>query len=124
LFTENGGGNYRMDVSGRKTNPDVVLAYYDRTASKWEKFNTLFPDPPLKAGDEFDMELFAIGNKLIGRFNGKQLPIVTDTRLTEGNLGFQTADSVRDVEVLNLDGLSEAEALKLAGVADAPAAAP
>jgi len=31
-------------------------------------------------------------------------------------VGFQTRHLVRDVEVLNLDGLSEAEAMKAAGL--------
>ena len=42
---------------------------------------------------------------------------ITDARLTEGELRFLTRHLARDIEVINLDGLSEAEALKAAGLA-------
>ena len=98
------------------TVPDVALGYYPETGTKSPDFNSIQPEPALKPGDEFDMELIAIGDKLYGKFNGKALPVVTDARLTEGEMGFQTRHLVRDIEVINLDGLSEAEALKAAGL--------
>jgi len=54
-----------------------------------------------------------VERSLIARFNGKLLPIATDTRLAEAEMGFQTRHLIRDSEALNLDGLSESEALKL-----------
>jgi hypothetical protein len=72
--------------------------------------------PALQIGDEFSMELIAIGDKLHGEFNGKALPVATDTRLTNGGVGFQTKHVIRDIEVINLDGVSEAEARKAAGL--------
>jgi hypothetical protein len=59
-------------------------------------------------------ERIGLGDKL----NGKLLPVVTDTRLAEGGIGFSTKHLVRDVEILNLDGLSEAEARKAAGIGE------
>jgi hypothetical protein len=80
--------------------------------------------PALQIGDEFSMELIAIGDKLHGKFNGKALPVATDARLTNGGVGFQTKHLIRDVEVIYFDGLSDAEARKAAGVASSPPNAP
>jgi len=113
-----GLASYRLYYQGMGVKPTVGLSHTPEAPStiKSSSFNFFWVDPPLKAGDEFDMELIAIGDKLIGRFNGKLLPIVTDTRLTEGAVGFQTKHLVRDLEAINLDGLSEAEAMKLIGL--------
>ena len=103
---------YRLTLSGTPTN--VSLDFWNDTSKKQETFHTLRPDPPLVAGVEYDLELYAIGDQLIARYNGKLLPIATDKRLTEGEAGLQIKHEARDVEVINLDGLSEAEALKAA----------
>jgi hypothetical protein len=108
--------NYRLSIRGIDTKPSVALAYTTGEETKKTDLNFIWADPPPKLGDEFDMELIAIGDKLYGKFNGKPLPVVTDARLTEGEMGFQTRHLARDIDVINLDGLSEAEALKAAGV--------
>lgn len=64
------------------------------------------------------MELIVIGDKLYGKFSAKALPVATDTRLTAGGVGFQTKHLIRDIEVINLGGLSEAEARKAAGIGE------
>ncbi len=71
---------------------------------------------PLPDGAEYTLEFYAIGSRLIGRLNGKLLHQVEDSALNEGTVGLYVGEAFRDVEVISLDGLSEADALKLAGV--------
>ena len=73
----------------------------------------LRPDPK-----EYLMELYAIGSTLIGRINGQSVTAQIPEGLGAGEFGIYdaNADFVRDVEVLNLDGLPEAEARKLIGL--------
>lgn len=72
-------------------------------------------------GEEYVLEFIAIDTHLIARLNGKTFQFRDESprdnqgagelRLFQSNL-----HAFRDVEVLNLDGLSKAEALKAAGV--------
>jgi hypothetical protein len=78
----------------------------------------LLPDA-LQAGDEFSLEFYTIGNRLIGRCNSEVVLSAEDQRLTRGVLTLHTGHLLRDIEVINFDGLSEADALKLAGVNNA-----
>jgi hypothetical protein len=75
------------------------------------------------AGKEYQMEFYAIGPKVIGRVNGQTVTATITGATSPGPLSIYmaNADYLRDVEVLNLDGLPEAEALKLAGVSSTPA---
>ncbi len=79
----------------------------------------------LKPGLEYTMEFYAIGSTVIGRVNGKTVTAKLQGPVTSGiiNLYSANADFLRDVEILPLDGLPEAEALKLAGVSAALATA-
>jgi tRNA A-37 threonylcarbamoyl transferase component Bud32/alpha-tubulin suppressor-like RCC1 family protein len=109
---------YRLMIGGGGTaNPNVSLAHYDGLKSEANTFNQkLLPGALQAAGDEMILEFYTIGNRLIGRLNGELLPIAEDQRLTRGVITLQTGHLLRDIEVINLDGLSEAEALKLAGL--------
>jgi hypothetical protein len=98
-------------------------AYFLRTKGKGEQNGSdTFPlNTPvsisLTVGQEFTLEAFVIGDTLYGRVDGKLITAKTEGILTEGT--FQLAASVcpyRDLEFINLDGLSEAEALKAAGL--------
>lgn len=73
---------------------------------------------PLVAGKEYAMEFYAIGEQLIARVNGQVLSAVAEVPALPGNPGIfgSNMDWFRDVQVLNLDGLSEEEARKLAGL--------
>ena len=103
-------------------------AYFLRTKGKGEQDGSdTFPlNTPvsisLTVGQEFTLEAFVIGDTLYGRVDGKLITAKTEGILTEGT--FQLAASVcpyRDLEFINLDGLSEAEALKAVGIADSSA---
>jgi hypothetical protein len=73
------------------------------------------PAPP-PDGEEYTLEFYAIGTMLIGKLNGQVKHPVQDSSLQQGFLGLMSWEAFRDVEVINLDGLSEAEALKAAGI--------
>ncbi|HBJ86211.1 MAG TPA: hypothetical protein DDZ88_20570 [Verrucomicrobiales bacterium] len=94
----------------------VTLNYWMEKERRSVDLHVHTPQPPLADGAEFTLELVAIGTQLHARFNGVALPVITDTRLTTGEVGLHPLHPVRDVEVINLDGLSEAEARKVAGI--------
>jgi len=73
---------------------------------------------PLPAGKEYVAEFYAIGQQVIARVNGQVLTATRKLPPAPGNFSLFGADwdYVQDAQVLNLDGLSEAEALKAAGV--------
>jgi hypothetical protein len=71
----------------------------------------------LEAGDEVVIEAFALGNMLYGSVDGQIFKVPSDGQLSSGD--FEAAArllSYRDIEFINLDGLPEAEALRLLGV--------
>jgi len=108
---------YRLHITGGETaNPSISLAHYDNSTRKTTHFKTMLRPGKLKAGEEYSLELYTIGSRLFGRFNGGPLLQAEDQRLTRGVLTLQTGHLLRDIEVINLDGLSEAEALKVAGL--------
>ena len=79
-----------------------------------------FQVPPLKPGQEFTFELAVIGTRVAAKFDGLIVSAGTTSITGQGIATIMTQLSFRDVEVLNLDGLPEAEALKLAGISEAP----
>jgi len=77
------------------------------------------PDPDIKVvpGDEVEMEFATVGKQLVARLNGRLIGFATDDRLREGYGSLHNeVNKVSDLEVINLDGLSEAEALRILGV--------
>jgi hypothetical protein len=69
----------------------------------------------LGMADEFTLEIIGVGDRLIGRCNGETIGPVKVAHVNEGRIIVNTTHVIRDMEVLNLDGLPEAEALKVAG---------
>jgi hypothetical protein len=108
---------YRLHIGGGdSTTPNVSLAHYDFSTRKTSPLELKMLPGALKPGDEFSLEFYTIGSRLFGRFNGGPLLQAEDQHLTRGSTLLQTGHLLRDIEYINLDGLSEAEALKLAGV--------
>ncbi|SKB01797.1 Serine/threonine protein kinase [Prosthecobacter debontii] len=68
-----------------------------------------------RLGDDFTLELVAVGNHLIGRVNGEAIYIATDDEYTSGVMTIHSSIPFRDIEVLELDGLPEDEAVRIAG---------
>jgi hypothetical protein len=111
---------YRLQIGGGdSTSPNVSLAHYDFSTLKTSQLELKMLPGALKPGDEFSLEFYTIGSRLFGRFNGGPLLQAEDQHLTRGPILLQTGHLLRDIELINLDGLSEAEALKLAGVSEA-----
>lgn len=73
-------------------------------------------EKPVLKGDSYTLEMACIGHRLIARCNGQLIADIEDSALSEGTHGIRSGEAFRDWEIMNLDGLSEAEALKLAGV--------
>lgn len=73
---------------------------------------------PKKPGDSFTLEFYAIGTHLVCRYEGDVLRVSEPgENRAPGTLNhLMILNPVTDIEFINLDGLSEAEALKLAGV--------
>ena len=65
---------------------------------------------------ECRMEFIAVGDHLISRLGSDLVKVATDPAQKKGIAYIDQIIGIRDVEVINLDGISEAEALKLAGV--------
>ena len=62
------------------------------------------------------LEFAAVGTHLLGRVNGKVIAWINETALQDGKPRIEVAVPIRDIEAINLDGLSETEALKVLGV--------
>ncbi len=71
-----------------------------------------------KPGETFTLEFYAIGQELICRYEGDELRVREpgESRAIGTLNHVMIRNPVTDIEFINLDGLSEAEALKLAGV--------
>lgn len=76
----------------------------------------------LRKGSSYELELRAEGQTLTAKLNGQFLGTVEDDTVKEGLFGMATLGSrgepptlVKSLEVLDLDGRPEAEALKVAG---------
>jgi len=117
---------------------DGIEMYYwpgqdARMSLHWRRANVSFTDArlanlslkeSLPPGTEYTLELYTIGRSVIGRFQDQTLRAELPVEAVQGGevaiLAAHTT-SFRDVEYLNLDGLPEAEALKLAGVSSGAA---
>ncbi|MCB1078028.1 MAG: protein kinase, partial [Verrucomicrobiae bacterium] len=109
--------SYRLQIGGMDSgNPSISMAHYNATTRMTETLTQKYLSGRVESGTEFDLEFFTIGYRLIARYNGEMLPILENTDLVAGELTIQSRHHLRDIEVINLDGLSEAEALKLAGI--------
>jgi serine/threonine protein kinase len=75
------------------------------------------PDPK-KAGDEDRLEFSVVGRRLVYRVGDSSARLVEDSNpIAAGGIAYiGGTEDLRDIEVINLDGLPEAEALKILGV--------
>lgn len=109
---ENTNGRYAFSakVSGLQCFSDHFKDGTQKTI-----FNTPYPTD-LPVGSEFDIEVAAVGDRLFTRFNNSLAKFVRDNEHHSGTTSISGIEDLRDIEVMNLDGLPEAEALKLLGV--------
>ncbi|MDP1587855.1 MAG: SUMF1/EgtB/PvdO family nonheme iron enzyme, partial [Prosthecobacter sp.] len=106
---------YRVGITASPTSRVILMLANDKAKTQETLVNhplqrTLIP------GDEYELELIAIGDELHVRLNDERLRVMSDTRLKEGAMGLHCIHPMRDVEVIHLDGLSEAEARKMVGI--------
>ena len=83
---------------------------------KYETLHASSPSDAPAVGQEYTMELGVVGNRLFSRLNSERFTVEMKPDFMEGRTYLSLQEPFRDVEVMNLDGLSEAEALKLLGV--------
>ena len=95
-----------------------TVDYYDRNiVNKPEARKVLRTFAPPSAHEVHSWEFAVIGTTLTARLDGKIVASVTDSQISSGMITFSNlVGSFKNLEVINLDGLSEAEALKILGV--------
>jgi serine/threonine protein kinase/formylglycine-generating enzyme required for sulfatase activity len=92
-----------------------VLAGEMRAGQQWSPlFNST--RPMVAVGQEYTMEFGAVGDRVIGRYGGMFCGSALNAHYSQGSAYISGADDIRDIEFINLDGLPEAEALRLLGV--------
>jgi serine/threonine protein kinase len=79
---------------------------------------TFFANPVVIPSDQsdFTMEFAHVGGVYVGRVDGKVAFVIPDQKRTQVRPSLYGTGAFRDIEVINLDGLPEAEALKILGV--------
>jgi hypothetical protein len=84
----------------------------------WQDYTRLFSvrTPLVRPGTEYALEFGAVGDLIVGRYADEAAYLAKDSVFKEGGAYISGNDDIRDIEVINLDGLSEAEALKILGV--------
>ena len=92
------------------------LAFNRRMNRSYEQIHTIAcpKDPVL--GDTASLGLAVVGKRLIGRFGEDMVTSISDDHLAQGTAKISGSEDFRDIEVINLDGIPEAEALKILGV--------
>ena len=80
--------------------------------------NTVLSEKSVSPGPDGEcvLELGVVGDRVSYRFDDKLFDVVADKTVTNGRLTYYGNYPVRDIEVINLDGIPEAEALKILGV--------
>jgi serine/threonine protein kinase len=79
----------------------------------------LFRQPysaPVSSGQEYLVEVAVVGDRIVARYNDALVDMATDATQLTGTAAISGIEDLRDIEVINLDGLPEAEALKILGV--------
>jgi serine/threonine protein kinase len=67
-------------------------------------------------GTEYAFEYGVVGDRVVGRVGTNPAIVTRDERWERGPGYLSATEDLRDIEVINLDGLPEAEALRLLGV--------
>ncbi|TLD70724.1 hypothetical protein FEM03_10455 [Phragmitibacter flavus] len=116
------GGGYEYAIAGRRK---VRVIQRGSGAFVTDIAGETAPNAAsvVENGGEFNLELFAVGSRLWGRHNGEVVSVADHDRWSEGFMAlFPKNQPVRGIEVINLDGLSEAEALAKVGLDEKAAA--
>ncbi len=87
-----------------------------RKGATWDRLAERPHPTAMTRGTEITLEMIVVGDRVIGRINGQTVGPVTNDVHREGKFIIISSQPFRDVEVLDLDGLPEAEALRIAGM--------
>ena len=87
-------------------------------AQAWDAQKLLAEQRIPRIGTEIIAELVVVGTTLVGRVGDHSITCTVEDTGKPGRLAIDEADTqfFRDVEVVNLDGMPEADALKLLGI--------
>lgn len=111
------GGFAKGQYSARPSNRELEVVFFK--LGQGDRVLTKFPiDPPLKANEEISVTVAAVGKKLILWANGRHLGSLDHESQSQAAVpNISGADTrFKSCEVINLDGLPEAEALKILGL--------
>ena len=103
------GGHFQFKLEGNK------MGIQQRDGTKYLSIYAGSLSEAQVKGQSYSEEFAAVGNRLIAR-SGSNVKMITGTEWKEGTGYINVGEDVRDIEVINLDGLPEAEALKILGV--------
>jgi hypothetical protein len=109
---------YQFALAGLDTaRPYLMVTFYTFGSRTGEQLAWSSDFPPPEPGDEFQMEFHAVGDKLVARYNGRELSASGDHRLASGEVYVQNSQLMRDIEAINLDGLSDTEVMSVLSAA-------
>ena len=112
MLRHNPLGNYSFSLS------DTRRPYIGRfdTQPQSRKTSLLHGDSPIPEEHDFTLELVAVDAQMIGRCDGEVWGPVAVPETTRGKIMILSLHPVRDIEVINLDGISPGVAQKAAGL--------
>lgn len=83
---------------------------------KYETLHTSAPSNSPAQGQDYTLQVGVVGRRLVSRLNSTNATVLMDASIPQGGAYLGIPAPIRDIEVINLDGLPEAEALRLLGV--------
>lgn len=110
---ETGETNYNAFLQGDGT--AIMIQRFDANAvTRYQTIAKRELAVPIPPGTPYTLEFIVLGKRLRLRLGDELLEVAAPAAPTKGRGAIYGAgyDQLRDIEVLNLDGLSEAEALK------------
>ena len=117
------GENNRIMLRQEGSNPEYYLLGFEgaKLSLRYYKDTVFIPladvkTPSLGAGSEYLLQFGVVNKRLIGRYADSVLAFADGSHLRQGRASVFGSEDLRDIEVMNLDGLPEAEALRLLGV--------
>ena len=122
-------GSYALVVSSEKT---VILSRLHQDSSQNKLIGNFQLPEILQPGQDYELELRAVGQTFTAKFNGKVLGVVTDETYSEGEFGIGSVDRdrgptvIKSLEILNLDApgkVSPSPAPQVSKSSPTPAAA-
>ena len=101
---------------------DRGILFYERSPQqRADKRESLTPEvstkwPTIKPNEDYTLECAVIGKQLVARMNGLLVTGKGGHISEAGVISLSAKQMIRDIEVINLDGLPEADALRILGV--------